>query len=146
MQNYNETGFDGVTHTWDIIQYEVRTINYIGPWPEAWQQIFLIILYLLWWPENKQISYLANYCMHTDSVSVYSRGGYWRSRCNETLGLMYRAVIFLIIIILIFTPVNYISLVGLLRSPGVPWLEQCHLLQPTRCSWLLLSVLHRQLW
>ena len=31
MQNYNETGFDGVTHTWDIIQYEVRTINYIGP-------------------------------------------------------------------------------------------------------------------
>ena len=31
MQNYNETGFDGVTHTWDIIQYEVRTTNYIGP-------------------------------------------------------------------------------------------------------------------
>jgi len=23
MQNYNETGFDGVTHTWDIIQYEL---------------------------------------------------------------------------------------------------------------------------
>ena len=23
MQNYNETGYDGVTHTWDIIQTEV---------------------------------------------------------------------------------------------------------------------------
>ena len=23
MLNYNETGYDGVTHTWDIIQTEV---------------------------------------------------------------------------------------------------------------------------
>ena len=26
MTNYNETGYEGVTHTWDIIQYEVSTI------------------------------------------------------------------------------------------------------------------------
>ena len=26
MTNYNETGYEGVTHTWDIIQYEVCTI------------------------------------------------------------------------------------------------------------------------
>ena len=26
MLNYNETGYDGVTHTWDIIQTEVRSV------------------------------------------------------------------------------------------------------------------------
>ena len=26
MQNYNETGFEGVTHTWDIIQFEVKRL------------------------------------------------------------------------------------------------------------------------
>ena len=36
-------------------------------------------------------------------------------------------------------------LAGLLRSSGVPGLEQCHILCWSQCSWLLLPLLHQQL-
>ena len=35
MLNYNETGYDGVTHTWDIIQTEVGGWISSGQWTES---------------------------------------------------------------------------------------------------------------
>ena len=71
MQNYNETGFDGVTHTWDIIQYEVSTINNFDLDLELDSRYFL--LYCICYDglkTNKSVIWPTIVCTHRLSISV----------------------------------------------------------------------------